>query len=164
MAAAAAVTVAVDAKWETANVNILLGGYLSLICPSFRTALRYTYFFLIFCSLMPAKYVASGKLSSCVCILSTEAVLDPFMFVQQIWALLKYLRFARFDYTDLCCISMLVCYVVLMPYIHIQWAKPSKASHLGKYVEFGVCVFSFQYACCFCFRLTCISTRLIILN
>lgn len=35
-------------------------------------------------------------------------ILDPFMFVQQIWALLKYLRFARFDYTDLCCIPVLV--------------------------------------------------------
>lgn len=125
-----------DAKRETANVNILLGGYLSLICPSFRIALRYRIFgFFCVSSLMPALiHGASGKLSSCVCILSTEAVLDPFMFVQQIWALLKYLRFARFDYTDLCCISMLVCYVVLMAYIHIQWAKPSKASHLGKYM------------------------------
>lgn len=33
-------------------------------------------------------------------------ILDLFMFVQQIWALLKYLRFARFDYTDLCCIQI----------------------------------------------------------
>lgn len=80
----------------------------------------------------------------CVCVL---CVWSTYIFVQQIWALLKYLRFARFDYTDLCFISMLVCYVVwwhirissqlkrISTFQKLNKAKPSKASALSMYTN-----------------------------
>lgn len=95
---------------------------------------------------------------------SAVRVWSTYVFVQQIWALLKYLRFARFDYTDLCFISMLVCYVVwwyirissqlerISTFQKLNKAKPSKASALNIYgcmlnlmSVLSACVVAFLY-------------------
>lgn len=89
------------------NVGILVSknGWLRHDMPSF-----YNVIFFVYHTRHSFSTSNEGILDACIYLnIQTHTngmILDLFLFVQQIWALLKYLRFARFDYTDLCCIQI----------------------------------------------------------